>query len=55
MHLRLTWRHQLKQQRQHLKPGASCGRMLGHATSPGDIKIKKCFVFFFVFCRRNAV
>ena len=55
MHLRLTWRHELKQRRQHLKDGASCARMLGPVTGIGDINIKKCFVFFFVFCCRNAV
>ena len=42
MHLRLTWRHQLKQRRQHLKDGASCARMLGPVTGTGVINIKKC-------------
>ena len=40
MHLSLTWRQQLKQQKQHLKRGASCPTMLGHATCTGDLKIK---------------
>jgi len=61
MHLRLTWRQQLKQQKQHLKHGASCPTMLGHATCTGDLKIKSvicnitnwqllfCYSFFLSF------
>lgn len=65
MHLRLMWRQQLKQQKQHLKCGASCPTMLGHATCTGDLKIKSVisnitnwqllfccsfFLSFFSFC-----